>query len=138
MKKLVLIISFVCMNVAATFAAIPVIKSNVDTTTAYVSKADEVMVNNALKAFKNLSRAERKAKLSEAKILLKDYKASKAAGSAPADSNTVLLAILAVLLPPLAVYLHENAINGKFWLSLLLTLLFVLPGIIYALIVVLS
>jgi uncharacterized membrane protein YqaE (UPF0057 family) len=55
-----------------------------------------------------------------------------------ASTNTLLLVILAILLPPLAVYLHENALNGKFWLSVLLTLLFWLPGVIYALIVVLN
>jgi uncharacterized membrane protein YqaE (UPF0057 family) len=49
-----------------------------------------------------------------------------------------LLVVLAILLPPLAVYLHEGVINGKFWLDLILTLLFYLPGMIYALIVVLS
>ncbi|MBK7885425.1 MAG: YqaE/Pmp3 family membrane protein [Chitinophagaceae bacterium] len=49
-----------------------------------------------------------------------------------------LLVILAILLPPLAVYLHQGEINTKFWISLLLTLLFWLPGIIYALIVVLG
>ncbi|MCA6450697.1 MAG: YqaE/Pmp3 family membrane protein [Chitinophagaceae bacterium] len=61
----------------------------------------------------------------------------KAAGE-DVSTNTVLLAILAVLLPPLAVGLHEHDLNGKFWLSVLLTLLFWLPGVIYALIVVLS
>ncbi|MEI6263739.1 MAG: YqaE/Pmp3 family membrane protein [Sphingobacteriia bacterium] len=66
---------------------------------------------------------------------MKEYKAQKATGEA--STNTILLAILAIILPPLAVYLHENAFNGKFWLSILLTLLFWIPGVIYALIVVL-
>jgi uncharacterized membrane protein YqaE (UPF0057 family) len=48
----------------------------------------------------------------------------------------VVLIILAILLPPLAVYLHQGEINGKFWISVLLTLLFILPGIIYSLLVV--
>ena len=67
--------------------------------------------------------------------MMKEYKAGKAADDT--STNTLLLVILAILLPPLAVYLHENAINGKFWLSILLTLLFWIPGVIYALIVVL-
>jgi uncharacterized membrane protein YqaE (UPF0057 family) len=50
----------------------------------------------------------------------------------------VLLVILAILLPPLAVYLHQGEVNTKFWISLLLTLLFWLPGVIYALIVILG
>jgi uncharacterized membrane protein YqaE (UPF0057 family) len=69
--------------------------------------------------------------------MIKEYKAAKKASGEP-STNTVLLAILAVLLPPLAVYLKEGVINGKFWLSLVLTLLFWIPGVIYALIVVLS
>lgn len=50
--------------------------------------------------------------------------------------NTVLLVILALFIPPLAVYLHQKAINTKFWISLLLTLLFFLPGVIYAILVI--
>jgi uncharacterized membrane protein YqaE (UPF0057 family) len=98
-------------------------------------KMDDAVVQDAMLQFKSLSRVEKKEKYAEVKKLMKEYKAQKATGDA--STNTVLLAILAILLPPLAVYLHENAINGKFWLSLLLTLLFWIPGVIYALIVVL-
>ncbi|MGB3548855.1 MAG: YqaE/Pmp3 family membrane protein [Saprospiraceae bacterium] len=66
---------------------------------------------------------------------LKDFKK----GDQSRDgANTVLLVILAIFIPPLAVFLHQGEINGKFWISLLLTLLFVLPGVIYSLIVVLG
>ncbi|ELR70035.1 hypothetical protein C900_04405 [Fulvivirga imtechensis AK7] len=47
----------------------------------------------------------------------------------------VLMMILAVLIPPLAVGLTYGIVD-KFWISLLLTLLFWLPGAIYSLIVV--
>jgi uncharacterized membrane protein YqaE (UPF0057 family) len=40
--------------------------------------------------------------------------------------------VLAVLLPPVAV-LIKKGLGGQFWLSLLLTLLGHLPGVIYAL-----
>lgn len=50
-------------------------------------------------------------------------------------SETVLLVILAILLPPLAVGLYEG-ITTRFWISLLLTILFWLPGVIYAILVV--
>lgn len=46
--------------------------------------------------------------------------------------NTLLLVIIAILLPPLAVALVDG-LTGPFWLSLLLTLLFYIPGLIYAL-----
>ena len=49
-----------------------------------------------------------------------------------------LALIYAILLPPLGVYLHEGEVNTRFWISLLLTLLFFIPGVIYALIVVLG
>ncbi|TAG12683.1 MAG: YqaE/Pmp3 family membrane protein [Sphingobacteriia bacterium] len=67
---------------------------------------------------------------------MKEYKANKATGDA--STNTLLLVILALLLPPLAVYLHEGVINGKFWLNLILSLLFFIPGVIHALIVILG
>lgn len=53
------------------------------------------------------------------------------------DTDTLLLVILAILLPPLAVYLLKG-IGTEFWISVLLTLLFWLPGIIYALYLILA
>lgn len=106
------------------------------TTETKALKMDDAVVQDAMLQFKSLSRVEKKEKYAEVKKLMKEYKAQKATGEA--STNTILLVILALILPPLAVYLHENAINGKFWLSLLLTLLFFIPGVIYALIVVLS
>lgn len=53
----------------------------------------------------------------------------------PSD-NQVLEIILAILLPPVAVLVHENNVTTKFWIDLILTLLFWLPGAIYALLVV--
>lgn len=139
MKKRILIACIVAIQSVNVFASIPVVTSKNDTATAYRSKEDEVMVKNALESFKSLSKAERKSRIADAKALLKSYKADKAAkASSDSDANTVLLAILAILLPPLAVYLHENAINSKFWISLLLTLLFWIPGVIYALFVIFS
>ncbi len=94
-------------------------------------------VSSAFSEFKSLSRKERKSRVREVKSELKKFKAEKKDGSEP-STNQLLLVILAILLPPLAVYLHEGEINGKFWLDLILTLLLFLPGVIYALIVVLA
>ena len=93
--------------------------------------------SSAIHEFMDLSRKERRERIKEAKSEIKNFKAEKKAGSEP-STNQLLLVILAIILPPLAVYLHEGVINGKFWLDLLLTLLFFLPGVIYALIVVLG
>jgi uncharacterized membrane protein YqaE (UPF0057 family) len=100
-------------------------------------KSDSMSVSSALHEFMHLSRKEMRLRIREAKSEIKEFKAQKKAGSEP-STNELLLIILAILLPPLAVYLHEGVINGKFWLDLLLTLLFFLPGLIYALIVVLK
>ena len=97
---------------------------------------DSKTVSSALSEFMHLSRKERRLRVKEAKSELKKIKAEKEAGEP--STNQVLLVILAILLPPLAVYLHEGEINNKFWLDLILTLLFFLPGVIYALIVVLK
>jgi len=136
MRKKCLILAVALMQLSITFAAVPIVESKKDSATAYVSKDDEAMVKNAVAAFKSISKKERRAKMADAKQMLKNYKAEKAAGET--NTNTLLLAILAILLPPLAVYLHEDDINTKFWLSLLLTLLFWLPGVIYALFIILS
>ncbi|MFZ6025253.1 MAG: YqaE/Pmp3 family membrane protein [Bacteroidota bacterium] len=113
-----------------------------DLTTGQTSSAsvttpvfNDLVVEDALREFKSLTRTERKAKMKAVKKMLREYKAVKKAGC-EVSTNQVLLGILCVILPPLAVGLHQGEINGKFWLSLLLTLLFWLPGIIYALIVV--
>lgn len=50
--------------------------------------------------------------------------------------NEIVLAILAIFIPPLAVFLFEDSITANFWVDLLLTLLFWLPGIIFAFLVI--
>lgn len=140
MRKISTIIVSVGMLMVGTVQA--AITEPVASNTGTVSKQtepvlDDVVVMDALHEFKSLTRVERKMRMKEAKKLLKNFKAQQKAGDEP-STNTVLLAILAVLLPPLAVYLKEGTINGKFWLSVLLSLLFWLPGVIYALIVVLG
>lgn len=105
------------------------------TTVVTTPVLNDVIVEDALREFKSLTRTERKTRMKEAKKMLREYKATKKAGG-DVSTNQVLLGILCVILPPLAVALHQGEINGKFWLSLLLTLLFWLPGVIYALIVV--
>lgn len=101
------------------------------------SSAPQPGIHEALKEFRSLDRSEKKYRVKAAKEAFKQYKADRKAGH-ETSTNTLLMVIIAILLPPLAVYLHEGVINNKFWLSLLLTLLFWLPGVIYALIVVLG
>ena len=56
--------------------------------------------------------------------------------AAGVTTNKVLMVIVAFLLPPLAVGLKEG-IGTSFIINVVLTLLFWLPGLIHALIVVL-
>lgn len=139
MKKITYLFALsVVLNVSTATA------SSVGTTTGETNKTsassntitiDDAVVTDAMSQFKSLSRVDRKAKLKEVKSFMKEYKANKA--TATPSNDKVLLAILAVLLPPLAVYLHEGTANGTFWISVLLTLLFYIPGLIFALITVL-
>ncbi|MEO6691235.1 MAG: YqaE/Pmp3 family membrane protein [Saprospiraceae bacterium] len=55
-----------------------------------------------------------------------------------ATPDKLLLVIIALFLPPLAVYLYFGKWNGTCWLNLILTLLFFIPGFIHALIVILG
>ena len=105
---------------------------------AATAPSDE-KVNTALSEFKALSKKEKRERVREAKSAIKKYQADKLAGrAADSDVNQLLLVILAIFLPPLAVYLHQGEINTKFWISLVLTLIFWIPGVIYSLLVVLN
>ncbi|MGG9963578.1 YqaE/Pmp3 family membrane protein [Ferruginibacter sp. SUN106] len=102
-----------------------------------VALPDSASLKSAMADFKSLSHKEKKERFKDVKKELKAYKAAKKSGG-ETSTNTLLLVILAIILPPLAVYLHQGEINSKFWIDLLLTLLFWLPGVIYALIVILG
>lgn len=130
--------TWLLLVVMSTFTFLPASAINPSSSpTEETAPAKENSVNDALKEFKSLSRKEKRERFKAVKKVMKEFRAAKKAGAEP-STNTLLLVILAILLPPLAVYLHEGAINNRFWISLLLTLLFWLPGIIYALIVILE
>ena len=101
-------------------------------------KPDAMTLKSAFSDFKNLSRADRRSRIKEAKAAIKEYKKEKREGKATDGStNTLLEVILTILIPPVGVLVHEGGINSKFWIDLILTLLFYIPGLIYGLIVVL-
>ncbi len=86
----------------------------------------------AKKEWKSLSKDERKNRKAEIKEAVKQAK------DAGTDTNTLLLVILAIFLPPLAMYLYEGDTTNRFWISLVLTILGILPGVIYTLVVILG
>ncbi|HEY8403173.1 MAG TPA: YqaE/Pmp3 family membrane protein [Flavobacteriales bacterium] len=90
------------------------------------------------------ARKEMKAAQQEMKSIEKGYTADasiatlESASSSPlSDVPVIVLVILAIILPPLAVFLHSG-IGTEFWISLILTILFWIPGVIYSLLVVLD
>lgn len=126
MKKY-LVVMIMASFVSATNAS----KTNLPT------EPSPVQIKAAVEEFKSLSKKERKSRVKEAKNHLRQVKKVKKSGK-EAHVDQVVLIILAILLPPLAVYLHQDDFNDKFWISVLLTLLFWIPGVIYALLVVLG
>ncbi len=106
--------------------------------TAKPVSAEEMAKQQAATAkeeWNNLSRKEKKAKRKEMKKNLKSA-LKTAKEDANSDLDLTLLIILAVLIPPLAMGLYDG-ISKRFWISLLLTLLFYVPGLIYTLVVIL-
>jgi len=99
------------------------------------SEPDRATVKAAFTEFKSLSKKEQRVRVKDAKKQVKIFQKEKKANRS-ANVEMWLLIVLAILLPPLAVYLHEGEINGKFWLSILFWFLFIIPGVIYALLVV--
>jgi uncharacterized membrane protein YqaE (UPF0057 family) len=125
-------------------------KDYVEATTAVTNEPGVGAVQEAMKEFKSLSRHDKRIRIKEMKKALKQFKADKREG-AEISTNTLLKVIIAIFIPPLAVYLHEGEITNRFWISVLLTVLGYLlfgfagvlflgslPGIIYALIVILG
>ena len=92
-------------------------------------------IEESIAALKNMSKKERKEKSMEIKKAVRSYK-SQIKDDDDVDTNKVLALVFAVLIPPIGVVIYENKVTTKFWLSLLLTLLFYLPGMIYSLLVV--
>jgi uncharacterized membrane protein YqaE (UPF0057 family) len=140
MKKIImlfLLTASISSTIFSPLMAANIAPSAVPVTSETPRENPRLSISDLAKEFKGLSRKERKERIKEVKKELRNFRKEKRNGGDP-STNTLLLVILAILLPPLAVYLHEGEINFKFWLSLLLTLLFFLPGVIYALIVVLG
>lgn len=135
MKKLTT--SILILLVMVSVCSSPVLAASLPLDNTAKTEPAPAAVTSAVDEFKSLSKHERRSRIKEAKKVLKEYKADKRAGR-EADTSLLLLVILAILLPPLAVYLKEGEINSRFWISLILTLLFWVPGVIFALLIVLD
>lgn len=96
----------------------------------------KVTLKSALKEFYSLSKKERKTRIKAARKAWKQYRSDVNAGKAKDNDNNILAIIFAILIPFVGVLIYEGKITTKFWIALLLTLLFWLPGAVYALLVV--
>jgi uncharacterized membrane protein YqaE (UPF0057 family) len=85
----------------------------------------------AFSAEREMTKAEKRQLRKQLKDRIKDMRRS-------GETELALLVIIAILIPPVAMAIHDNGITGRFWISLLLTLLFYLPGLIYTLVVILG
>ncbi len=105
-------------------------------------------VRDAVSILIAMPKSERRQRLKQAQKVIREYKAAKKAGE-EVDTNTLLLVLLALILPPLAVYLHQGETNNKFWITTLLFALgllgaftigwyFIFASVVYALIVILG
>lgn len=99
------------------------------------STETEARIKNAVNEFNSLSKAEKKERFSKVKTVLNQYKINQKNGYS-IDDNRLLTIIFAILLPPIGVVLYENEVTTKFWISLLLSFILWLPGMIYSLLVV--
>ncbi|WP_246850243.1 YqaE/Pmp3 family membrane protein [Rufibacter roseolus] len=120
---------------ASTKALVPVLfetrkaaveKSAVKATKPAVVMDEKAALETVKSKLSSMTKAEKKAFKKEVKNSLRDAK----------EASDIVEILLAIFIPPLGVFLHEGEVNSRFWISLLLTLLFFLPGVIYALLVV--
>lgn len=110
---------------SADVAAAPVAKEEINFEKREMTVAEAEALAMAKERLSNMTKAEKKELKKEVKEMMRQ------SGS----RTSVVEIILAILLPPLAVFLHDG-IGTSFWINIILTLLFVLPGIIHALLVV--
>mgnify|MGYP000344741834 CR=1 FL=1 len=100
-----------------------------------ISKEEEILAEVSNKKEQRVSRKEVK------KSVRSNFNFGLSKNTSSSNETTgadILLVILAILIPPLAVGLYEG-ITTRFWIDLLLTLLlFYLPGMIFALLIVLG
>ncbi|MEJ6686801.1 MAG: YqaE/Pmp3 family membrane protein [Crocinitomicaceae bacterium] len=93
-------------------------------------------VSNSILTAKDRSNHNLKANRKSVKKVLTDIKKNQKNKSS--RTETVLLVVLALFIPPLAVYLYEGFWTERCTINLILTLLCGLPGLIHALVVIIG
>ncbi len=99
------------------------------------NETEKQILQEVRRSLKSMSPEEKKALKSTFKEAIKQMKDKNTTQD---DAAFILLIILAVILPPVGMLVYEGELSARFWLSLLLTILGYLPGIIYTLYVILG
>lgn len=99
---------------------------------------EKTEVNEAALSKKELRKQERKEKRETRRQFRQQIKEWFKGMRDTMDDSLLLLVLVTILLPPLGMYLYEGAATNRFWISLVLWLLFYVPGLIYTLYVILS
>ena len=108
---------------------------NVKTSPQPIKESFGAATATTKKAQKAFKKETRKTIMKELKTTLKEHRKAKKDGTDSSGVGIVVLVILAFIIPPLAVFLSRG-IGTAFWINLILTLLFWLPGVIHALVVI--
>ena len=114
-----------------TFPSIP---SQVNT--SLKNKINEHGRTNFMASKEDLNELKAKSTKKEAKAIIKAIK--KEQKKQNSNTDTVLLVILALFIPPLSVYLYEGYWTERCTINLILSLLCGFPGVIHALVVILG
>lgn len=126
--------TLVSMDIASTSVAVPTLTNTAPSIAAQTSVKSQAVT--FAHTAKEISKEDAKSTKKDAKEIIKAIKKEqKKQGS---NTDLVLLVILALLIPPLAVYLYEGYWTERCTINLILTLLCGLPGVIHALIVILG
>ena len=113
---------------APSFKSIPELNTETAIRNAHVS--------NSILTAKDRSKHDLKANRKSVKKVLTGIKKNQKNKSS--RTETVLLVVLALFIPPLAVYLYEGFWTERCTINLILTLLCGLPGLIHALVVIIG
>lgn len=126
--------TLVSMDIASTSVAVPTLTNTAPSIAAQTSVKSQAVT--FAHTAKEISKEDAKSTKKDAKEIIKAIKKEqKKQGS---NTDLVLLVILALFIPPLAVYLYEGYWTERCTINLILTLLCGLPGVIHALIVILG
>ena len=92
-------------------------------------------VKEAIKDYTAFNRVNRKIEFTNMETKNTDNNIAQKNHISSNKTSEVLIAILCIFLPPIGVIVYEDTVTANFWVDLLLTFIFWIPGIIFAFLV---